>query len=61
MAQKVKFLKDWTFRAAPRQHFSYKKGQEYEILQAHYEAAKEAGVIEDAPESKAKIQMKPKG
>jgi len=58
MAQKAKFTKDWTFRATGQQHFSYKKGREYDLLQAHYEAAKAAGVIEEAPATKAESKSK---
>lgn len=53
MAQKVKFTKDWNYRAGPRIEVAYKKGQEKLIPEAHYEAAKAAGVIEGgAPDAK---------
>lgn len=52
MAQKVKFVRDWTFRATNQAHIAYKKEREYRIPEAHYEAAKAAGVIEEAPAPK---------
>jgi len=53
MAQKVKFIKDFDYRAGPRVEIAYKKGTEKLIPEAHYEAAKAAGVIEALPEVKA--------
>jgi hypothetical protein len=66
MAQKAKFKKDWTFRATNQAHIAYKKDGgpkndgEYRIPEAHYEAAKAAGVIEDVAETPAKAETKPK-
>lgn len=58
MAQKVKFTKDYTFRASGQVHVAYKAGNEYRIPEAHYEAAKAAGAIEEAPAPKTESKSK---
>jgi len=58
MAQKVKFTKDYTFRATGQIHVAYKKDREYRVPEAHYEAARAAGVIEEVPAPK--VESKPK-
>lgn len=60
MAQKVKFAKDYDYRAGPRIEVAYKKGQEVLIPDAHYEAAKAAGVLEMDPALQARAESKPK-
>jgi hypothetical protein len=59
MAQKVKFTKDYTYRIDGQRHVAYKGGKDYRIPEAHYEAAKAAGVIEDMADTPAKAD-KPK-
>jgi hypothetical protein len=61
MAQKVKFTKDYTYRIDGQRHVAYKGGKDYRIPEAHYEAAKAAGVIEDMAETPAKAESKAKG
>jgi hypothetical protein len=60
MAQKVKFTKDYTFRATNQAHIAYKAGKDYRIPETHYEAAKAAGVIEDVAETPTKAESKAK-
>jgi hypothetical protein len=59
MAQQAKFTKDYTHPISFGVEKAYKKGYEGLIPEAHYEAAKTAGAIEEAAvpakdESKAK-------
>lgn len=60
MAQKATFSKDYTYAVSFGKEVAYKKGKEYLIPEAHYEAAKTAGVLEaDAPataDTKAKAK-----
>jgi hypothetical protein len=60
MAQKVKFTKDYTYRIDGQRQIAYTGGKDYRIPEAHYEAAKAAGVIEDVAETPAKAETKPK-
>lgn len=60
MAQKVKFTKDYTYRIDGQRQVAYVGGKDYRIPEAHYEAAKAAGVIDDVRETAAKAESKPK-
>jgi hypothetical protein len=60
MAQKVKFTKDYTYRIDDQRQVAYVGGKDYRIPEAHYEAAKAAGVIEDAAEAPSKAESKAK-
>ncbi|KFG68700.1 hypothetical protein [Microvirga sp. BSC39] len=61
MAQKVKFTKPYTYRIDGQRQVAYDGGKEYRIPEAHYEAAKAAGVIEDIAETPATTESKAKG
>lgn len=59
MAQKVKFAKDYTYPVSFGKEVAYKKGYEGLIPEAHYEAAKEAGVLDQtAPAAKSETKAK---
>jgi hypothetical protein len=53
MAQKAKFTKDFDYSPRFGVDIAYKKGSEELLPEGAYEAAKAAGVIEDASEPKA--------
>lgn len=56
MAQRVKFTKDYTYRIDGQRQVAYTGGKDYRVPEAHYEAAKAAGVIEDLAETPAKAE-----
>lgn len=60
MAQRVKFTKDYTYRIDGQRQVAYVSGKEYRVPEAHYEAAKAAGVVEDVAEPAAKAESKAK-
>ncbi|WP_262027144.1 hypothetical protein [Microvirga sp. Mcv34] len=61
MAQKVRFIRDYTFRISNSVEKAYRRGYEGLIPDAHYEAAKAAGALEEpAPIVKAENKTKPK-
>ncbi|MBA1157763.1 hypothetical protein [Microvirga mediterraneensis] len=60
MAQRVKFTKDYTYRIDGQRQVAYIGGKEYRIPEAHYEAAKAAGVVEDMADAPAKAENKAK-
>ncbi|NBJ13334.1 hypothetical protein [Microvirga arsenatis] len=62
MAQKAKFAKDYDYRVSFGKEVAYKKGFEGLIPEAHYEAAKAAGVLEgEAAPAQTEAKAKAKG